>query len=201
MMNKKVVCLICGGVTLFFALVISLSIAGKNKFNSEKQTFYITPDVEEICYICSLATTELDYNNVAKVSKSYWFMKKREKKLWIEHRGTVKVGIDVNKLEISSENNVWTLRIPKAEILSVSCNPDFFTENSFTISDSNWKKISAYDQNAAMAKAISDMKVDAENNTAILHDAQIKAKKILENYFNQLNIKTNSNIQIKWELL
>ena len=51
-----------------------------------------------------------------------------------------------------------------------------------------------------MAEAVNNMKIDAESNNEILHDAQIKAKKIIENYFSQLNKKTSNDVQLKWDL-
>lgn len=68
------------------------------------------------------------------------------------------------------------------------------------MSNSILRKFSAYEQNKAMSEAVNNMKIDAESNNEILHDAQIKAKKIIENYFSQLNKKTSNNIQLKWDL-
>lgn len=196
--NKKFFIIGFSSICVLFLLIAAFScIASFDKAPSVSQ---VVPDVEEIRSLCSLATTELDYNNVAKSTKSYWFFKKREKKLWIEHKGVVKVGVDVNKLEIISEDDSWLITIPKAEILSVSCDPDSFNQDSFTMSNSILRKFSAYEQNKAMSEAVNNMKIDAESNNEILHDAQIKAKKIIENYFSQLNKKTSNNVQLKWDL-
>lgn len=196
--NKKLFIVGLSSMSVMFLLITAFSCAG----SSEKATSVsqVALDVEEIRSLCSLATTELDYNNVAKSTKSYWFFKKREKKLWIEHKGVVKVGVDVNKLEIIPEEDSWLITIPKAEILSVSCDPDSFNQDSFTMSNSILRKFSAYEQNKAMSEAVNNMKIDAESNNEILHDAQIKAKKIIENYFSQLNKKTSNNVQLKWDL-
>lgn len=188
----------CSFVSVLFLVFASFACSGVADNHSSLSHF--SPDVEEIRSICSLATTELDYNNVAKSVDKYWFFGKREKKLWIEHKGVVKVGIDVNKLEIFPEEDSWHITIPKAEILSVSCDPDSFNQDSFTISNSCLRKFSVYKQNEAMAEAEQNMRTDAESNYEILHDAQIKAKKIIENYFSQLNKKTNNEVSIKWDL-
>lgn len=189
------------GCSVAVVLLVSLAVFScKGASLNHPSVSQIAPDVEEIRSICSLATTELDYNNVAKSKKTYRFFKTREKKLWIEHKGVVKVGIDVNKLEIFPEEDSWHITIPKAEILSVSCDPESFNQESFTKSNSSLKKFSAYEQNKAMAEAINNMKIDAESNNEILHDAQIKAKKIIENYFVQLNKKTNNEVHIIWDL-
>lgn len=68
------------------------------------------------------------------------------------------------------------------------------------MSNSSLRKFSAYEQNKAMSEAVNNMKIDAESNNEILHDAQLKAKKIIENYFFQLNKKTNNEVHIKWDL-
>lgn len=182
----------CSLASIVLLTLAAFSCAGA--IDKPASVSQFTPDVEEIRSICSLATTELDYNNVAKSKKTYWFFKKREKKLWIEHKGVVKVGIDVNKLEIVPEDDSWHITIHKAEILSVSCDPDSFNQASFTMSNSSLRKYSAYEQNTAMSEAVNNMKIDAESNNEILHDAQLKAKKIIENYFSQLNKKTNNEV-------
>ena len=197
--SKKTIWIICGSVFLILVLMILGSIA--SKAYRRNLVIHTEPDIEEIRSICKLATTEVDYNNVAETSKRYGSFKKHEKKLWIEHKGIVKVGIDVNQLEIIPDGNTWLIRIPKAEILSVTCDPESFKEESFTISKSKFGRISAKEQNEAMAVAISNMKVDAESNHEILHDAQLKAKKIIENYFQQFNKQAAEEIHIKWELL
>ena len=196
--NKTKLVIGCSLTSIVLLTLVAFSCAGATDKPASVSQF--TPDVEEIRSICSLATTELDYNNVAKSKKTYWFFKKREKKLWIEHKGVVKVGIDVNKLEIVPEDDSWHITIPKAEILSVSCDPDSFNQASFTMSNSSLRKFSAYEQNKAMSEAVNNMKIDAESNNEILHDAQLKAKKIIENYFSQLNKKTNNEVHIKWDL-
>ena len=197
--NKMKQCVIgCSiGTILLFSLA-AFSCKGEN--DNQPSVSKVSPDIEEIRSMCSLATTELDYNNVAKSAKSYWLFGKHEKKLWIEHKGIVKVGIDVNKLEIYPEEDSWHVTIPKAEILSARCDPESFNQDSFTKSNFPLIKISGYEQNEAMDKAVEDMKKDAEGNKEILYDAQIKAKKIIENYFSQLNRKTNSEVNIKWDL-
>ena len=196
--NKKLFIVGFSSICVLFLLITVFSCI--TSFDKTPSVSQVAPDVEEIRSLCSLATTELDYNNVAKSTKSYWFFKKREKKLWIEHKGVVKVGVDVNKLEIIPEEDSWLITIPKAEILSVSCDPDSFNQDSFTMSNSILRKFSAYEQNKAMSEAVNNMKIDAECNNEILHDAQIKAKKIIENYFSQLNKKTSNNVQLKWNL-
>lgn len=197
--NKTTLLII--GCSLAGVLLLSLvAFSCTRATHNHSSVSQFTPDVEEIRSICSLATTELDYNNVAKSKKTYGFFRTREKKLWIEHKGVVKVGIDVNKIEIVQEEDSWHITIPKAEILSVSCDPDSFNQESFTMSNSSSRKFSAYEQNKAMAEAVNNMKIDAESNNEILHDAQIKAKKIIENYFVQLNKKTNNEVHIIWDL-
>lgn len=85
--NKKLFIVSFSSICVLFLLIAAFScIASFDKTPSVSQ---VTPDVEEIRSLCSFATTELDYNNVAKSTKSYWFFKKWEKKLWIEHKGVV----------------------------------------------------------------------------------------------------------------
>jgi hypothetical protein len=200
MLSKKSIAIISSIIAGVFLLGITVAIVNINH-SKRKQAVHITPDLEEIRSICSLATTELEYNNVAKTTKYYWFFGKKEKKLWIEHKGVVKIGIDVNKIEVIPEGNKWTIRIPKAEVLSANCDEKSFTDESYTMSKSILRRFSAKEQNSSMADAIKNMETDAANNSAILRDAQVRAKKILKNYFLQLNKKTKANIQIKWELL
>ena len=57
------------------------------------------------------------------------------------------------------------------------------------MSKSILRRFSAKEQNNSMADAIKNMETDAANNSAILRDAQVRAKKNLKNYFLQLNKK------------
>ena len=188
---------ICGGIfilVLFFAIFMG-QFKGKTRCKHGK------PEVEQLQEICKRATIELDYNDVAKATKGYWFFGKKKKQLWIEHKVLVKVSIDETKLEVSEEKGKWIIQVPKAEVLNVFCNPESFTENSFTIQKTLGHKVSAKEQNEAMASAIEDIKKDAENQSECLREAQRRAAKLLENELKQLQKNPESDFLFEVRLM
>lgn len=182
------------------ALIIVLIFFIKNMLTAKPRETYNKIDIERMQEICKRATIELDYNDVAKVSAGYWFFKKRNKQLWIEHKVLVKIGIDESKLEVSEENDKQIIYIPKAEILNVYCDPESFTEDSFSIEKTIFRKVSAKEQNTAMSNAIKEIKNDAEGQSECLRDAQKRAAKLIENDLEQLQIQTSSIIQYEIRL-
>lgn len=148
------------------------------------------PEVEKLQEICKRATQELEYNDVAITSSPYGILGKKKKQLWIEHKVHVKIGIDETKLEVFEENGKWIIQVPQAEVLDAFCDPDSFTEDSFTIQKSFFHKVSAKEQNDAMANAIEELQKDAANQSECLRDAQKRAAMLLDKELSYLKEQT-----------
>ena len=162
------------------------------------------PEITQIRSICELATLECYYHNVAKAVKEkgdglvHWGEKDRT--FWIEYKGTVKIGIDMSGVMMTVENGVYVITIPKAEILSINIDPESLNEDSYIFSQDSWNPnyITADDQTKAIEAAQNNMKESVLNNSALLINAQDRAKKLIENYINQLEAASGTNFTIKW---
>ena len=161
------------------------------------------PDIMQIRSICNLATLECYYHNVAKSIKeagsgiSHWGEKDR--KFWIEYTGSAKIGIDMSKVSMRIEGNNITISMPNAKLLSIDIEE--LTQDSYIISDDGWNKnkITAEDQTAAINAAQAVMKKSVESNSALLLNAQNRAKNLIETYINKMGELSGVSYTIQWE--
>ena len=161
---------------------------------------YAEPDFNDINYMYDLAVTELDYNDVARVDADYWFFGKKSKKMWIEHKSAVKVGVDANEIKVDSGKNKVTVTVPKAKVLSVNVDPNSFNANSYSISSTRLRKISAKEQNTAMHNANKDIKKIVSQDPVLMHEAQKRTGKVLSGYFSALMDKTHDKRKLEVSL-
>ena len=162
------------------------------------------PEISRIRAICELATLECYYHNVAKATKSKGagiaHIGESDRTFWMEYIGTAKIGVDMSRVSMTEENNVYTITIPKAKILSISIDPESFTEDSYIMSKDGWNSntITAADQTAAIEAAQQTMRETIENNSSLLVNAQDRAKKLIENYFHQLSELSDAPFSVRW---
>ena len=154
-----------------------------------------------------LVTLETYYHNVAEVEKeagsgiAHWFEKDR--KLWIEYTGIVKIGIDMSRVKIETTGDQITIFIPKAEIIG---KPDVldeeFSKESFIDSQDgllNKNKITIEDSTKAMEVAQSTMQDSVKSDSHLLSTAQKRARNLIEEYINQFSGISSTLYSIKWE--
>lgn len=160
------------------------------------------PDITHIRSICELATLECYYHNVAKSTKEkgkgILNLGEKERTFWIEYSGTAKLGIDVSEVEMEIKGKQIEITIPKAKLLGLS---DYsFEEDNYISSDDGLNKnpITAENQTQAIAIAEADIKQMFENDNTLLMRAQDNAKKLIENYIEQLSQLSETDYQIKW---
>lgn len=160
------------------------------------------PDITHIRSICELATLECYYHNVAKstkeTGKGILHLGEKERTFWIEYSGTAKIGIDVSEVEMEIKGKQIEITIPKAKLLGLA---DYsFEEDNYISSDDGINKnpITAENQTQAIAAAEADIKQMLENDNAMLLRAQDNAKKLIENYIEQLSQLSETDYQIKW---
>ena len=146
-----------------------------------------TPDFTDKRRIADLTTLTCYYHNVAKMDQAsdfpFGFGNIGAKRMWFEYGGTVTLGIDVDKVEISGpdENGVVTVTIPKAELqgdpqIDESSISEPVTELGL------FTGITAEEKTAPLRKAQQNMAEETANDTVLLTQAQERAKEILENY-------------------
>lgn len=164
------------------------------------------PDIEQVRSICNLATLECYYHNVAKSKKNagsgFYHIGEVDRKYWIEYTGIVKIGIDVSKVSMKINDNRVEIYIPQAEVLSEDIlDDDLSVDSCFVESDSwfNANKITADDQSKAVQSAQEEMVRNAQTNKVLLLTAQNSAKKIIENYIDQVGKLSNVKYEIEWK--
>lgn len=188
-MIKKILCLF-----LMVSAVISLYACTAQ----EPQK----PAVEQVRYICKLATLECYYNNVAVVTKQpdkgIKHILEKERNMWIEYTGVVTLGIDFSKVKLIVEGDNITITIPDAEVLNIKEKQG---ERKIIVSEDgfNSNKITADEQTGAINNAQKNMEVTAKSNSALLLNAQQRAKDMIETYVDKIGSACGITYNIIWE--
>ena len=198
-MKKKIITLSLIGI-----LLISL-LSGCGKSEDKEAAKSTEPDIMQVRSICKLATVECYYHNVAKSEKpagtGIWHFGEKDRQFWIEYTGTVKLGIDMSKVQMKVNGTDVTVTIPEAEVQQVNVDDDSYNSDSYIFSEDgiNKNEITAEDATGAVENARNEMIKTAEENTALLVNAQERAKKMIENYIMQLGETTGTEYQITWK--
>lgn len=190
-MKKRSLCII------ILLLIIPLMVTGcKNKKSD------IEPSLSQVRNISDLATVKAYYHNVAKVEKkkgqgiTHWF--EVDRRYWIEYTGVVKIGIKMSEISIDVNENVVTVKMPKAEILSHHCenyNDDsiFKNEDGF-----NENKITDKEINSAIKDADEKMLDKVKNNKSLFNRAEDGAEKLIKNYITQVGKISGKDYEVKF---
>ena len=164
-----------------------------------------SPEEKQIRNICDLATLKCYYHNVAKLHKdkgegvSHWFEKERD--YWIEYTGYAKIGIDMSQVTMSCDGSDITIHIPPAKVICVDVVDSTLTEASYYVSEDgfiNPNKITPADQSLAINNAQEEMKASAQSNTALLLNAQNRAKELIETYIQKLAEASGVAYHVTW---
>lgn len=163
--------------------------------SSAKAVVNEEPDISQIRSICKLATLECHYHNVAKSEKeagsglTHWG--ESDRKFWTEYTGVAKIGVDMSKGDMKINGTEITIYMPEAEILSIK--PD--SESVST------PVVDTDDVTGAVSVAQDDICESIQNDSSLLANAQDRAKKLIENYINQLGEASGTEFTVKWESL
>lgn len=190
-------------VALIFTLILVFSIVGCSESNNSKK-----PEISQIRSICELSTLKCYYHNVAKSTKTagsgFTNLFDEDRIFWIEYTGIAEIGIDMSEVKMNLSGTDVTVELPKAKLLNIDIDDDTFNKKSFFFSeDSFWNgnKITATDQTKAINKAQKTMKKTVKKNKGIFLRAQEEAKKLIENYIDNLGKLTGEKYNIKWKEL
>lgn len=162
-----------------------------------------TPDISQIRSICELATLKCYYHNVAKSvkekGKGLSHIGEKERIFWIEYSGVARFGINVSGVKMETKGNEILITIPKAELLGLSDHT--FAEGSYISSDDGFNKnpITSENQTEAVAAAEEDIREMFAKDDTILSKAQDNAKKLIENYIQQLGQLSEVEYKITWK--
>lgn len=191
---KRYISIIC------LILVVSIVSTGCKKEEPEK----VKPDEAQIQSICELATLECYYHNVAKGKKEpgtgIKHFGEKERKFWIEYTGVAKIGINMSKVKMTLDGDVVKVTIPQAKLLGLSIDKETLNKDSYIASEDgvNSNPIKAEDQDAAIDNAQSEMEKQVKNNSILLLNARERAKQLIENYIQQMNVAFNTSYKIEW---
>lgn len=170
-------------VAVAAVLAVSLTSCGPKGDNK--------PKFKETQSICELATIEVYYHNVAKFERDADtlpifpnFLDKGYKRMWFEYVASVKFGIDASKVEISQpdENNVVTVTLPQAEILSEHGTIYEGTMSTPVTETGFLTTLTADDKMKALNAAQDTMMEEAKSDETLMNQAQNRAEVLLENY-------------------
>ena len=142
------------------------------------------PTFSNATYIAQMATLKCYYHNTAKLShEGSWFFNNGYKRMWMEYSGIVKYGIDADKVTISPDANGHKviITVPPAHVLD---DPDV-NEKSFSkplVSTGFATSITAEEKTEMFDKAQQSMLKQAKTDSALLAQAEARARTILEQY-------------------
>ena len=154
--------------------------------------------------IAELATVECYYHNVAELynpGTDYLFgvLNVGYKKAWFEYRGSVRLGIDVSKVSISSpdENGVVTVTMPAPQIIGA---PEV-DETSFSdalVDSGMLTKVTLEDKTNAFKEAQANMRNEAEGDSQLMQQAKDRAKTLLEQYIVNIGKSLGTKYTVKF---
>lgn len=188
-----------------FLLIIVLSIlclTGCKNGNVDN----LSQNLKKINLTGNLVTHEAFYHNVIEYEKkagtgiTHLFEKNR--KLFAEYTGTVKLGIDLTQVKIEVNGNQINVTLPKAAIIGEPNvdKEDFKSENFIESSEGiNKNPITIEDASLAFDEAQKNMKKAAENDNELLSIAQKRAQVILEENIRQFSGLSENEYTINWE--
>lgn len=161
----------------------------------------VTPDFSGIDTICELATLECYYHNVMEYEKNpNWIFSIRYEKMWMEYEGIIKVGIDVNEVQVEQpdENNVVRITIPDARVMDVDVDP--YSMSDPIIDTGLFASITAEEKSMAFSETQKAMRESAENDSYILSQAQENAKELLKQYVIQVGEQIGQDYTVEFIL-
>lgn len=159
---------------------------------------YMAPEISQIESICEMAVMDCYYHNVVKYhvddAQKFLFWT-RDKDLWMEYDAVVTLGIDVSLVNLEVKRSKVIITIPEATIQSYTVNQDSL--NFYTGKKS--AKITADDTLIALDDAKQNLYTEVSNNKDLLHNAQDRAKSLLEDYINNIGNLIGKQYTIQWK--
>lgn len=186
------------------AIMIAVTLMGCGK---QEEANIPEPQIEQVRSICNLATVQCYYHNVAKsekkADKGITHLGEKDRKFWIEYTGIANLGIDVAEVQMKVDGTEVELTLPEAKLLNISIDRETLNEDSYISSADglNKNEITAEDQTEAINQAQQEMEKTVAANTTLLLNAQNRAKKLIENYIEQLGEAIGVKYHITWKYL
>ena len=181
---------------VILSMIIMLSACdNKNETLSE--------NIKKLELTGNLVTYEAYFHNVLETTKDSNSIFKKDRKLFAEYTGTIKLGIDLSKVKIDVQGDTINVLIPKAKIIGEpNVDENDFKKEKFIESEDGFlikNPITGDDISKAFYDAQSEMKKSAESDEQLLSTAQTRAKIIIEESINQFAGLSSKDYTINWE--
>lgn len=181
---------------VILSMIIMLSACdNKNETLSE--------NIKKLELTGNLVTYEAYFHNVLETTKNSNSIFKKDRKLFAEYTGTIKLGIDLSKVKIGVQGDTINVLIPKAKIIGEpNVDESDFKKEKFIESEDGFlikNPITGDDISKAFDDAQSEMKKSAESDEQLLSTAQTRAKIIIEESINQFAGLSSKDYTINWE--
>ena len=181
---------------VILSMIIMLSACdNKNETLSE--------NIKKLELTGNLVTYEAYFHNVLETTKDSNWIFKKDRKLFAEYTGTIKLGIDLSKVKIDVQGDTINALIPKAKIIGEpNVDESDFKKEKFIESEDGFlikNPITGDDISKAFDDAQSEMKKSAESDEQLLSTAQTRAKIIIEESINQFAGLSSKDYTINWE--
>lgn len=186
-------------ISLFLAILLMIMLVACNE--SRPNATMMEPQIVQMRSICELATMKCYYHNVAKFfqdgGEGWMGIEKKDKHFWIEYAGVVTVGIDASLVSMNIQDNLVLITMPPATVQNAEVDKESLNKSSYIV-DKESAKIEAADETAAVDQAQVKMKTSASEDTALLENAQQRAKSLLEDYVTNVGKAVGVDYQIAW---
>lgn len=193
-------------LSAFVLLLVFLTGCGmqKEKKQSLADQTAETLNIRQMQSVCELATLECYYHNTAKLDSEkqvlFW---NTSKKLWIEYSGIVKIGVDINKLDLKVKDLIVTITLPEAKIFSCKVDETSLSEDTFYSEEKGLggSKVTAEDQSEAFAQAQQNMLEMVQQDETLLFQARERAQTLLLNYVKNIGDAIGTDYEVQWDFI
>ena len=123
-----------------------------------------------------------------------------DREFWIEYQGVAKIGIDMDKLEISTKGEKVQIKIPEATLLSINIDQESLNAKSYIYSEDaffNKNPVNEEDQKSAISTAQKKMEETVMADKKLFQKAGERAKRLLEEYVKELGKTTGKAYQVE----
>lgn len=183
-------------------LIVTLCLTGCDSGKIEN----LSENIKKMELTGNLVTYEAYFHNIIEIEKEagsgITHLFEKDRKLFAEYTGTIKLGIDMSKVKIEVKGNEINVTIPKAKVIGEpNVDKEDFKDENFIESKEGLNKnpITANDSAAAFDKAQKNMKEDASSDESLLNIAQKRAKVLIEENINQFSGISEKKYTISWE--
>ena len=167
----------------------------------------LTENMKKIELNGNLVTYQAYYHNVLEYKKEAGsgleHIFEKDRMLFAEYTGTIKLGINLSRVNITVNGNIINVFIPKATVIDEpNVDKDDFKKENFIESKDSWinsNPITANDSSNAFNEAQQNIKLAASQDQNLLSIAQVRAKILIEENINQFSGLSKNSYIINWE--